>query len=112
MNKYIQITNLLTEIINEKFDAEPIHVEGLDWSDNFSEMLEKLIIIHIRCWKIEDRFGELVDPKEIAELKKKLDFIFKVKRPQLIKAMNCYLDTYISENRSLKEENIKTYKGY
>lgn len=109
MNKHEQIAELLTEIIDEKFDSEPLDIEGLDWSDNLAEMLEKLVILHIRTWKLEDKIGAVSTNDEIAELKKKIDFCFKIKRPQLIRAINSYLNTYITEKRSLLEENIKIY---
>ena len=67
--------------------------------------------------KIEDIFLRNIvfyDDKKLADLKRKIDYIFKDRRPKLIKAINCFLDDYVNKERVKKfsEENIKLYKGY
>jgi len=111
-----QISELLLEEIAERFNKEELATQGLEFSDNFPEMLEKLVILHIRTWKMEDEIGITVDPVKHMAIKKKLDFCFKVKRPQLLAAIGCYLDAYVDENhpknnRRFAEENVKHYAG-
>ena len=109
-----QIGELLLEEIASRFGSEPLHFEGVEWSDNFAEMLEKYIILHIRMWKIEDACAESNDPQEVYDLKRKLDFCFKDRRPKLTKAINCYLDAYVNKNstRTFDDGNVKQYKGF
>ena len=109
-----QISKLLLEEIDSRFDAEPPHFKGVEWSDNFSEMLEKYIILHIRMWKIEDACAESEDPKEVFDLKRKLDYCFKDRRPKLTKAINQYLDEHINTEyiKKFDDGNVKQYKGH
>lgn len=80
-------------------------------TDNFGEALEKLIIVHIRTWMLEDAIQEAKNNDEIADLKKKIDICFKQKRPKLVQALNILVDNAISHNKSLKEDSVKLYKG-
>jgi hypothetical protein len=106
-----QICNLLYKEIDSKFKNKPLDVD-LEFSDNLAEIIEKLIILHIRVWKMEDSVNQTTNDSEIADLKRKIDFCFKNKRPKLIKALNILLDVYVTENRKFSEENVKLYKGF
>jgi hypothetical protein len=66
-------------------------------------------------WKLEDAISSAKSDSEIADLKKKIDFCFKEKRPKLTKSINFYLDSYVDKNHPAKkfsEENVKLYDGY
>lgn len=80
-------------------------------TDNLGEIIEKLIIVHIRMWMLEDRLGMTDDVYEIANLKKKTDICFKIKRPKLVEAINLIVNNAIVNNKSLVEESVKLYKG-
>lgn len=115
MNKnFDTIGSLLLKEIEKRFDNEPLEIPDIEFSENFVEMIERFIILHIRVWKLEDAVGEATTDSEIAELKKKIDFCFKVLRPKLIKAINSYLNIHIDKNHysGFQDENIKHYKGY
>ena len=76
-------------------------------------MLDRFIVLHIRMWKLEDMFAEVDTHKERSLLKLKVDFCFKEKRPQLTKAINSYINNYISKKHFLREEeNVKQYSGF
>lgn len=109
-----QISSLLLEEIGSRFENEPPHFKGVEWSDNFAEMLEKYIILHIRMWKIEDACAESNDPREVFDLKRKLDYCFKDRRPKLTKAINQYLDAHINKEytKRFDDGNVKQYKGF
>ena len=108
------ISSLLLEEIESRFDKEPPHFRGVEWSDNFAEMLEKYIILHIRMWKLEDACAESDEPQEVFALKRKLDYCFKDRRPKLTKAINQYLDEHINAEytKRLDDGNVKQYKGF
>lgn len=80
-------------------------------TDNLGEVIEKLAIIHIRMWMLEDAIQAAKSDTEIAELKRKCDICFKVKRPRYVQAINLMVDTAIKDNRSLVEDSVKLYKG-
>lgn len=80
-------------------------------TDNIGEVLEKLVIIHIRMWMLEDAVQEAKTDKEIADIKRKIDICFKQKRPRFVQAINIMFDNAIETGRSLKEDSVKLYKG-
>jgi len=80
-------------------------------TDNLGEVIEKLAIIHIRMWMLEDAIQAATSDTEIAELKRKCDICFKVKRPKYVQAINALVEDAITNNRSLREDSVKLYKG-
>jgi len=80
-------------------------------TDNLGEVIEKLAIIHIRMWMLEDAIQTATSDTEIAELKRKCDICFKVKRPKYVQAINALVDDAIVNNKSLREDSVKLYKG-
>jgi len=80
-------------------------------TDSIAEVIEKLIILHIRNWMLEDAVADAKTDAALADLKRKLDWCFKVRRPRLVEALNAMLDRAIREGRSLAEESVKIYRG-
>ena len=81
-------------------------------TDNLGEVFEKLIILHIRTWFLEDMVGVAQTDEEVAALKRKIDTCFKNKRPQYIEAINKMVDHSIRTGVSLVEDSVKIYKGH
>jgi len=81
-------------------------------TDNIGEVIEKLAIIHCRMWYLEDAIGLAKTDAEIADLKRKIDICFKVKRPKYVEAINRMIDKAILEGKSLQEDSVKLYKGF
>ena len=109
-----KISELLLEEIAERFNKEPIHNVDIEFSESFAEIMDRFIVLHIRMWKLEDAIAEAKSDSEVADLKRKIDYCFKDRRPKLTKAINSYLDVYVNKNQVKKfsEENIKLYKGF
>lgn len=101
------IKNKVKQIL-EKAETEPEIVELIQ-TDNIGEVIEKLAILHIRTWMLEDKISISTDDVEISNLKKKIDICFKQKRPKFVQAINLMLDDSIKNNRSLLEESVKIY---
>ncbi|MEY4570992.1 MAG: hypothetical protein RLZ10_185 [Bacteroidota bacterium] len=109
-----KISELLLEEIAERFDKEPLDANDIEFSESFAEIMDRFIVLHIRMWKLEDAVAEAKSDQEVADLKRKVDYCFKDRRPKLTKAINSFLDVYVSKNHAKKfsEENVKLYKGF
>lgn len=80
-------------------------------TDNLGEVIEKLSILHCRMWYLEDAISDATSDTEIAELKRKIDICFKIKRPKYVQAINRMVENSIINNKSLVEDSVKLYKG-
>lgn len=107
-----KISELLLDEIKARFNNISLDNKDLEFSDNFAEVLEKLMILHIRMWKLEDEIINAENDAVLADLKRKIDFCFKVKRPKLVQVINLMLDDYISKNKPFTEPNVKNYQGF
>lgn len=96
------------EILEKKEIPELIE---LTYTDNLGEVIEKLIIIHIRMWMLEDQLGLAKTDAEIAALKKKTDICFKQKRPRLVEAINKIIEDAIINGKTIREDSVKLYEG-
>jgi hypothetical protein len=81
-------------------------------TDNLGEIIEKLVILHIRTWMLEDQLPLAKDDAEIGVLKRKIDICFKVKRPKFVQAINALIEDAILHEKSLREDTVKLYKGF
>lgn len=81
-------------------------------TDNLGEVIEKLSILHCRMWYLEDAISTAKSNNEIAELKKKIDICFKIKRPRYVQAINRMVENSIINSKSLIEDSVKHYKGF
>jgi len=106
LDKYIQ--EKVKEILDKtKFpEYDNIH------SDTFSELIDKLIIVHTRLWYLEDATNAETDPYVIAELKRKADITFKEKRPMLVKSLDKIIVNLCNGKFNPTVENPKLYKDY
>lgn len=104
----------IKQYVNERLGMKEMWgVDPSDYaaSDSIGEVLEKLAILHIRTWHLEDAMQAAKSDEELADLKRKVDICFKVKRPKLVAALNAIIDDSIIKGRSLREDSVKLYKG-
>jgi hypothetical protein len=104
----------IKQYVKEKLEMKSMWgVEHNDYaaSDSIGEVLEKLAILHIRTWHLEDAMQAAKSDEELADLKRKVDICFKIKRPKLVAALNAIIDDAIIHNKSLREDSVKLYKG-
>jgi hypothetical protein len=106
----IAIKQYVNEILEmeEMWEEDPPDYAA---SDSIGEVIEKLAILHIRTWHLEDAMQVAKSDEELADLKRKVDICFKVKRPKLVAALNAIIDDSIIKGRSLREDSVKLYKG-
>ena len=81
-------------------------------TDSIAEVIEKLSILHCRMWYLEDSISSASDDLEIADLKKKIDICFKIKRPKYVQAINRMIEKSVISGKSLIEDSVKIYKGF
>lgn len=104
------IKNIVHETLNKTKEVDL--PSDIIETDNLGEVIEKLSILHCRMWYLEDAIGLSTSDEEIAELKRKIDICFKVKRPKYVEAINRLVNNSIINNKSLIEDSVKLYKGY
>ena len=80
-------------------------------TDNLGEVIDKLIIVHIRTWMLEDTIHRNINDTDLADIKRKIDICFKQKRPKLVEAINRLVEKSIVEGKSLVEDSVKIYKS-
>jgi len=99
-------------ILNNKVKNVPDLPVDIIVTDNLAEIIEKLVILHIRTWFLEDMAGVAKNDEELANIKRKVDICFKQKRPMYIQAINKIIDDAIVNNKSLIENSVKIYKNH
>lgn len=112
MNKFGEmLENCLKDTVDSVLSKRDVpDVEYIE-TDNLGEVVEKLAILHVRMWMLEDLINASTTDEELAELKRKIDICFKQKRPKLVQAINLLVDNAIIKNKSLREDSVKIYKG-
>lgn len=107
------IEDFIKSKVNEILTTGNIPNEPISYieTDNLAEVVEKLIILHIRMWMLEDTMKTAVTDEDIASIKKKCDICFKVKRPKYVEALNLMVDNTIKQSKTLVEDSVKLYKG-
>lgn len=108
------LDTIIREHVNAILDKRDVtYIEPPDYaaSDSLGEVLEKLAILHIRTWHLEDAMQAAKTDAELADLKRKVDICFKIKRPKLVAALNAIIDDAISKEKSMREDSVKLYKG-
>jgi len=106
------LEKVIENTVAEKLSKKTIP-EISEWvsTDNLGEVIEKLAILHIRMWMLEDAAQAAKSDSELAEIKRKIDICFKQKRPKFVQAINKMVDEAIVHNKSLVEDSVKLYKG-
>lgn len=111
----INLENIIKEKVKEVLDPKtgiPELPSELAVSDNLGEVIEKLVILHIRTWFLEDMAGVAKTDSELADIKRKVDICFKQKRPMYVQAINKMVDAAIKDGKSLREDSVKVYKNF
>lgn len=106
LDKYIQ--EKVKEILDKSLFPEYDEVH----SDSFSELIDKLVVVHIRLWYLEDAMTLENDPEAMILLKRKADITFKQKRPMLVKAIDKTIVNMCCGKFNPEVENPKFYTGF
>jgi hypothetical protein len=106
----VYIKKIISETLNTNKDIDV--PDDFIETDSFGEIIEKLSILHCRMWYLEDAISSASSDEEIANLKRKIDICFKIKRPKYVSAINKLIELSIKTNKKLSEDSVKLYKGF
>lgn len=115
MDFAVTLESIIKQKVNDVLNGGknlPDMPEDLIYTDNLGEVVEKLVILHIRTWFLEDMAGLAKTDEELADIKRKIDTCFKQKRPMYVQAINKMVDNAIVQNKSLVENSVKIYKNF
>lgn len=94
-----------------EFPVEDISDEIFVSSETIGEVVDKLIILHIRIWHLEDQVVS-ADSKGLIEIERKLRHCFKVKRPRLVVALDRLITALAKGHRDVADSlYVKSYAG-
>jgi len=110
LDKYINesVKNMLGK---NKFPEEPSSYDNI-YTDTFSELIDKLCIVHIRYWYLEDAMATCTNDKELVIFRKKSESLFKEKRPMLVAAFDKLIVKTLNGEISYTPIGTKHYKGW
>jgi len=57
-------------------------------TDTFGQLIDKLLVVHIRYWNLENEMSSSLDSEELAAKRRASEPLFKVFRPMLVKALD------------------------
>lgn len=81
-------------------------------TDTFSELIDKLCIVHIRYWYLEDAMASSTNDEELVTLRKKSESLFKEKRPMLVHGLDKYITLLVNKQINSDPINYKHYKNW
>ena len=102
----------IREIIKSTLDKDKFPDYDNIYTDTFSELIDKLCIVHIRYWYLEDSMAFAKDDEELVSLRKKSESLFKEKRPMLVAGIDKFITQFVKGDIELNPINVKHYKGW
>jgi len=82
------------------------------YSDTLSELIDKLIIVHIRYWFLEDAMANAKTDEELVLYRKKSESLFKEKRPMLVESFDKLIFKLIKGDITYTPINTKKYDNW
>jgi len=87
------IDSLIEQLVDENAKKRASDPENVIVTESLPEVLEKLVILHVRLWNLEDRSRDTDDDSERGAIKRKIDYCNGVIRPRLLQAISSGLPT-------------------
>jgi len=110
LDKYIKES--VREILEKnKFPDELTTYDNI-FTDTFSELIDKLCIVHIRYWYLEDAMATCENDEDLVVFRKKSESLFKEKRPMLVAALDKLIIKTLNGEISYTPIGTKHYKGW
>lgn len=99
----LDLTNLL-----------PLRFDEIE-TDSFGQLIDKLLVVHIRYWKLEDEMSAALDDQTLAQKRRVSEPLLKVHRPMLVRALdkrNVNTLRALTEDKPDIEQLPKSYRGW
>ena len=100
-----EVQALLTE------DKFPRDYDDIN-TDTIAELIDRLIIVHIRYWYLEDAMSAETNDSKLADLRRKSEVLFKRKRPALVAAIDKAIVSILVGKETSESYNLKQYKNW
>lgn len=103
LNKYIE------EKVSEMLRQNKFPYYDDVYTDTFGELIDRLTIINIRYWYLEDAMTNATTDKEMIKYRKKAAVLFQEKRPMLVKAIDKLFVKLVENKLNYTPSNTKKY---
>lgn len=87
------------------------HIQSSN-SEDFSSLIDSLILVHIKYWQFEDKIGIMNDPLTIGQLKMETDSLFKRDRPGILKKLDILILKVLSNSMINETKEGLPFKKY
>jgi hypothetical protein len=104
--------NAIYEKVNEILKENKFPEYDDIYSDTFSELIDKLIIVHIRYWYLEDAMANARNDEELIRYRKKSESLFKEKRPKLVESIDKIFINLLTKKIEYNPINTKKYENW
>ena len=101
----IYIKNKVKEILDNNLFPDYDEV----CTDTLSEIIDKLIVVHIRYWYLEDAMANAKSDEELLMYRKKSESLFKEKRPMLVEGFDKLIFNILRGKNVYTPINTKKY---
>lgn len=101
------------DMASGKASVSAVSVDEYLVSETLGDVIDKLVVLHVRVWNLEDQLVLTDSDEEAGKIAKKIMHEVRTKRPRLIVAINKMMEQVLVNNNLdvLKDEDTKVYKG-
>jgi len=89
--------------------------EGFDEveTDSFGQLIDKLLVVHIRYWNLENEMSSEMDDSVLASKRRASEPLFKLYRPMLVAALDKKIVNLLRQDLDSPSGQLpKSYKGW
>ena len=85
--------------------------DGIE-TDSFGQLVDKLLVVHIRYWHLEDEMANESVDSVLADKRRQSEPLFKIYRPMLVRALDKRNATLLKSGEAELAQLPKNYKGW
>jgi len=101
-----------------KFRMDHLHESDFDQieTDSFGQLIDKLLVVHVRYWNLENEMSETLDDATLALKRRASEPLFKIYRPMLVSALDKKIANILISAETAEGMDFgqlpKSYKGW
>jgi hypothetical protein len=104
-----ELDTYIKDKVKEILDENKFPDYDTIYSDTLSEIIDKLVIVHIRYWYLEDAMANAKNDEELVMYRKKSESLFKEKRPLLVESFDKLIFNLLQGKVTYTPINVKKY---